>query len=330
MDNQKKQKLEKLVLGRITRFFPLHWATEAVYFSINIYSLLHYNRGELDLLLNESFSGCLLLTHMWVFNVPGRDWNSMVVCNAPAWSLSVEWIVNLVMFFAIRLIPIHFSILGFEILGYLGYYSHLPDNVLGGSMTAPLWYAFFFGVVFYKLTGWFSVKHRALQLVFDIFSLNHLVTWKEQILRDMNGNPSDNHGDTRFQIITYGIYLVFFLNNSFLMKKFLSNPIFRFFGTISFSVYLCHYSIIVLYYLMQRFGYREIESNFDLFRIAFYAVVYSTFMHYYFEAPVKEFLDHLLGVTDSKQKVVDGDVEYQKIKENDEYIIRSNKTIHQE
>ena len=312
--SNRSNSLKTLMGRRAARFYPLHWATEIAFIALNTYYVLHYESKWKFTITENAFTKCISLTQMWFNSSVESNWNFQVICNAPTWSLSVEWFVNIIMFLCIRFVPIHFSLLIFEIMAYLGYYNSLDGNTTNPSVTAPLYYAFFFGVVFHKVTTWIHVKYRAVQLLFDIMALFLLISWKEQVLVDFNGSISTEYQIIRLQIVTWTAWLVLWINNSFLMKRFFNNPIFTYLGKISYSVYLCQFCFLLTHEILQNHGYSALSSTGDVVHFVILTLCGSSFVFYFFEKPVHEYIVASV-FTDSTEvvKKIKNDLEYQKV-----------------
>ena len=313
--NERSKHLKELLTTRAIRFYPMHWATAITFVCLNAYYVTHYDSKWKFTVNAEDFTKCLSLTSMW-FKASQGDWNFQTICNGPAWSLSVEWLVNIIMFISIRFLPIHLSLFLFELFAYLGYYSSMDGSMTEMSTTGPLYYAFFFGVVFHKMTYWINFKYRGIQLVFDILTLTHISNWESWIAVDFAGNPSSEFQFTRINVVSFSIALIFYLNNSFLMKNAFANPLFVFLGKISFSLYLSHFSFLVVFEILQHHGYSPLNSDGSVFHLIILVVLFSAFVHYCFEIPATEYINAIIGKNHNEKLLkidTKKDLEYQKL-----------------
>ena len=307
----KLRSLKQMILGRFSRFYPLHWATESIHLPVSSYMTYHYLRGGIPYINSGLFFSCLSLTHMWSYspNTNGA-FNYRDVCNGPAWSLSIELGVNLLFFLSISFFPNYFSIFLFENLAYLGYYGTTAEPSFGRSGNAALMFAFFLGVILGKFTNWIRIRFVPLQVAADIYLLTLLWNYKAWISLDADGNRmSETINQTIFSeywISVYTSVVIFVVNQSLIIKKLASLSIFTFFGTISFSLYLVHYPLLMILHLMILEGKAtKLQTYWDFYSFSVLLVAISAFVHYKFEKPSKEILDPLLGI--SKRKKVKTD-----------------------
>ena len=236
---QQVRSLKSLLLGRIKRFFPLHWFAEAVYLPVNAYLIVHFYPASKENISASNLGKCLTLTHMWTYLRNESGWTFSETCNGPSWSLSIEWGINIIMFLSISLVPNYFSLFLFESIAYFGYYSLLDDNLFGTSYTAHLLYAFFVGCILQKLVGWFKLHFIPLQVICDIAIVYLLSNYKYWI-----------SGNTILWTTPFTSLLILLLNHSYWLKKCLSHSIFQFLGKISFSLYLTHQTVLNIFQIL--------------------------------------------------------------------------------
>ena len=290
---KKLRKLTTMFTGRATRFFPLHWFAEAVHLPVNAYMAWHFIPDDTGKFSAEILFRCLSLTHMWTYAPTNEaSWNFWETCNGPAWSLSVEWGVNIIMFLSITLLPVYASIFLFENIAYYGYYSLTQNPLFGKSFTAALLLAFFCGCLVQKLTGWFKLRFIPFQLICDAYIASLLYDHKNWL--DIDGN---------FWVTVLTSTIIVLLNNSFIFKNILSLRVFTFFGTISFSIYLCHYPILIIFRILAFQGkVAKLNSSVEVFQMIIFIFFIATMIHYLFEKPAKILLDDVTGLVKRKPK----------------------------
>ena len=299
--NDKRSKnLKFLFLTRITRFYPTHWLCMGLWLIVEGYRLFHYKRDDIPYFTYDRLWPCLSLTHVWAHDV---QWGSMAVfCNPPSWSLSVEWLLNILMFFIIRMLPVYWGIFAFEMGALFGYDSH--DNGLWGwSWSASLAFPFCVGILYDKLCSRFHFRKYIFLLMGDIFGIYLLLNPLQFMMRDMKYVPNFIHPSELFHAGLYGMYLIIALENSFILKYLFSKL--SWLGDVSFAIYLSHNPLLVLHSNLIKLGYfDEIGNDFGMLLFMAWVILISYCIHHHFENPVKKHLDEQLGLTKRKQKSI--------------------------
>ena len=296
--NEKRgSNLYQMLMSRATRFYPLHWLCAITYAGAALYFHWHYNSDRSLWMDTGAFGECLRLTHVWRWN---WEWNVADICNGPSWSLSLEWLVNIVMFICIRYAPVFVSMTIFELFTYIGYYGYVKSNTsIPTSETAAVVYAFYFGILVHRLTFWIQNRIVAIGLIFDIISIYHLSCWRDWIVKmPTNVEEFENFyiGYWRIEIVSYTSVLIVLLNNSFFVKKLLSMRLFIFLGEISFAAYLSQYPIRMILSILRSEGLWSSDDAIGVLGFLMIVVAVSTVLHYLFEIPFKKHLDEYFKV----------------------------------
>ena len=253
-------------------------------------------RGNLQ---TSELSSCMTLTHMWQYHNrvgPGGAYYQYI-CNIPAWSLSVEWLFNIIMFVLIKFIPVHWSLLIFEYLAWLGYQYYPHHFQFEGSFESEVYrllYPFFTGIVVFMVVGKIKINKIAVGLIGDASCLWLLFNADQWLFRNKDDvyTPYVQGHWLNFHMTEYSIYLIVALDNSLLIKSFLSLRPFQFLGKISFSVYLSHMPFLVLCQILIQDRYLDpIQSKSELFTILLCAIGLGYVMLYKVETPGKSYLD---------------------------------------
>ena len=280
-----------LIMNRVTRFYPIHIVMELCYAFLSAYLILHYKTEKKEELIIADFAKCLSLTHIWSFMPHPTGFIS--VCNGPSWSLSVELLMNLIMFVSIRYLPVYWSLLIFEFGAYFGYFA-IDNTLLGNSRSVAIFFSFFLGVFLYKLFSWVQIKSKMISLLLDCVLLAILINFTPIVFVDKDNQFETLLKQTTRHMTWFSIALILLLNNSYLFKKLLSVKLFSFLGSISFALYLSHHSTLVLYdILIHNNIIGKITSFWQVPIILMAQLGLASFLHFEFEGKAKTYLDML-------------------------------------
>ena len=263
--SERKISLNKFVILRISRLYPLHFLTLFLVFIIymtlnfnNFYNPINVNLKHL--ILN------LLLIHEWGFK-------SYASFNEPSWSISIEFLMYLI-FFLIALnkniilnsiIIIIISSLIFFKYKFIGY---------GG-------YCFFVGGLSYLLN-----QKLRLNVNYKIFYLIIIILIFSLFLKITN-----------FDTIIQKIILLTFIFPSLINCLFLINNKLPYagknlsiLGDISYSIYLLHFPIILTTLLIFNFFNFKLDFNLPIFFISYLIITIfiSIIVYKFFETPLKD------------------------------------------
>ena len=297
--------LYKMLMGRATRFYPLHWVLVIFAVSVVHYWTAHYNSGELRVPEFEDVVRCLTLTQNWDYYGNPRLSAHEVACNTVSWSLSVEWLVNIVMFICIRYLPVYICLPVFELITYVGYYGgNVPNNVIGGQRNHGLFYAFFLGVFTYQFTAWAKVRYYCVQLLFDVACMMHVrsVFTEFDAVYTTGQHFWDIYESMKFDMAWNSCIFIYLLENSFVMKRFLSLKPFTFLGKISFALYLSHVNLLRFWRIMVAKGYQRFDGYNQMFQVFTIFCLFATFLHYKVELPAKANLDIAWGIAKPRKE----------------------------
>ena len=301
--------LYKMLMGRATRFYPLHWVLVVFALSIVHYWSIQYEPNQAKIPEFSDVMRCLTLTENWNLYGDPRFAQHEIACNTVAWSLSVEWLVNIVMFICIRYLPTFLCLPIFELITYVSWYGGgaNPGNLVGGNSNHSIFFAFFLGVFTYKFTAWAKIRHHFIQIFFDIATLAHL---RNMYVYFDNEYAGDNFWG-QYEAIKYTIawrscIFIYLLENSFLVKKFLSLSPFTFLGKISFAFYLSHVNLLRFYRILNKKGWAKLNGEFEMLMTMTVFVLFATFLHYKIEIPAKQHLDVVWKVSKPKPETKKG------------------------
>ena len=289
---KRSNNLKVLFIGRMTRFFPVHWFCLGIWLIVKGYNAYHYDNWAKDNMKSNNILPCLTLTHVWALDI---HWGSMAAfCNPPAWSLSVEWLFNILMFFVIRLFSVHWGLFFFELAMLFGYNAY-TGNKFAASRSTTLAFGFFLGILYEKIVSKLHFKKPLFQFIGDIAGIMLLSSPLTYLQRDLNFNSTIKDAQPSFQAVLYGLYLIIALENSFILKRLFGKL--SLLGDVSFAIYLIHDPLVEAYSTLIHKGYAHwITSDIGLLCFQGFVVICSYFLHFYFEIPVKKSLDVSLGI----------------------------------
>eukprot|EP00835_Amoeboradix_gromovi_P002473 NODE_141_length_17903_cov_0.288643.p2 type:complete len:466 gc:universal NODE_141_length_17903_cov_0.288643:17650-16253(-) len=283
--------LYSLVMNRLTRFYPLHILMECFYSLLSAYFILHFKAEKIPELNVSDTVKCFSLTHIWSF-IP-HPTGFISVCNGPSWSLSVELLMNLLMFVSIRYLPIYWSLFLFELFAYFGYFA-IDNEILGNSRSMAIFYSFFIGVFLYKLFGWVDIKSNIFKIASDIAIVILLINGVFWMFVSSDGQFESQFKVTTRNMTYFATAMIFFLNQSYLVKRFLSLPLFTFLGSISFALYLSHHSTLVFLDILIHYNILSKVTNFfEVFLILALQCGLASWLHFEYEKKAKKYFDNL-------------------------------------
>eukprot|EP00834_Sanchytrium_tribonematis_P002836 NODE_96_length_20709_cov_1.429161.p5 type:complete len:339 gc:universal NODE_96_length_20709_cov_1.429161:11492-10476(-) len=295
-NSKRSGNLYELMVSRAARFYPLHWICATVYMVCTVYIGEMYDASWRARVSPDLIYRCYTLTHYW--HSYFESWELNAGCNIPSWSLSAEWIINIIMFLFIRFCPNYVNVFAFELMAYVGYRSAQLGT---GTMVGPLFYAFFAGVLAVKLLGWIKISLKPIRLIFDCLSLYLLLNFKELVLVDDDGHFTTQFEITRLNIVSYSVCLFLCLDNAFLVSRVLANQVLVFLGKISFSIYLSHYPVLLILKCLNE-NKLFVFSNLDIYKVSALAIVVATIVHYYLEEPSRIYFTNVLSNASVKKR----------------------------
>jgi peptidoglycan/LPS O-acetylase OafA/YrhL len=216
--------------------------------------------------------------------------------NSAAWSVSVEWIVNLLFFaiiFIFRKIPT--LLLGLAII-YCTIYLMIvsPDTLNLYIATQPLFnptiargiVGFSIGMLICRYHHSFPVLTPFKLLVMELVFM--FATWQ---LIMMHGQPFPISIDYVFQLVLFPALIILSLYPNGLMSTLVSSWPFAFLGRISYSLYLLHIPMVYAFQYSPYFDMYERPVKGVVFYLVF--ISFSALVYYLFEKPARKLVRKL-------------------------------------
>ena len=232
-------------IKRIARLYPLYIISIGCFLAVNAYVLkpLHYGNA-VDFGMGPNFIWRLFLQLTMLGNIGGmlEPW------NGPAWSVSVEWIVNLLYFSLVwqfRIVPSYLLWASIAVCSI--YLINLSPHTLHLSMAnTPIFnetiargiVGFSLGVLIYR----YHLRLPVIPWVF-LFCFEIVLAATTVTLLYFHDYPSIISDDYIFQLFIFPAIIIISLYRKSLIGWFFGLPQFRFLGRISYSVYLLHLPI---------------------------------------------------------------------------------------
>ena len=262
--SERKISLNKFVILRISRLYPLHFLTLFLVFII--YMTLNFNNFYNPININlKHLILNLLLIHEWGFK-------SYASFNEPSWSISIEFLMYLI-FFLIALnkniilnsIIIIISSLIFFKYKFIGY---------GG-------YCFFVGGLSYLLN-----QKLRLNVNYKIFYLIIIILIFSLFLKITNFDTIVQKIILLTCIFPSLINCLFLINN----KLPYAGKNLSILGDISYSIYLLHFPIILTTLLVFNFFNFKLDFNLLIFFTSYLIITIfiSIIVYKFFETPLKD------------------------------------------
>ena len=246
-------------IKRLARLYPLYIFSIGLFLYVNTTILLPLHMGSaVDFGMGPLYSWRLFLQLTMLGNIGGmaEPW------NGPAWSVSVEWIVNLLYFglvWQFRRVPNLLLWLGVIICTI--YLINLSPHTLHLSMaTAPIFNATIArGIVGFALGALIFRYHTrlpALPWIF-LFILEIVLAASVAALLYLHDYPFVISDDYAFQLLLFPALIIVSLYRYSLIGWFFSLPPFRFLGRISYSIYLLQIPVGYAFIFSGRFSYLD-------------------------------------------------------------------------
>jgi len=275
---------------RFSRLFPLHFVTLVL---VAIFQWLRINThlGYYIYSFNDTYHFVLNLFLVQSFGMD-RGWSF----NGPSWSISCE-IVAYLIFFGVTLKYRHH--IWFYLIFILSGIFIANNNYhffIINSQVARVLMGFFAGCFFYEL-NFFIYKNHSRSPLGKMFKENHrpflynglvfLLVITILLKAKFYGQDSLGNWSRIYTLIVYPGIIILAINNPFL-RALLSLKIFSLLGDISYSIYLLHFPIHLIIFLVNKI----FNLHFDYYSKIFFlfnftVIILISYLSYtYFEKPV--------------------------------------------
>ena len=230
---------KKFVKSRFFRLFPLHIFMLFVFLFIEVIKFGVYKYGGLTF-NNAPFTGSndldgfipnLLLMQSWLPNLDSQTF------NAPSWSISLEFYMYILFFFTFNFFKSAKHILWLLIPIVVFYLMITNSHVLNGEVYRGL-ASFFSGSFAYHL--YLKINHKKLN--YGIASFIELMIVFILVL--LVQSEFDYKGV--ISIIFFVMVVIFFSFEFGVVSKMLKTKYFKITGTLSYSIYMTHYAVVML------------------------------------------------------------------------------------
>jgi len=279
---------------RFSRLFPLHFVTLVL---VAIFQWLRINThlGYYIYSFNDTYHFVLNLFLVQSFGMD-RGWSF----NGPSWSISCE-IVAYLIFFGVTLKYRHH--IWFYLIFILSGIFIANNNYhffIINSQVARVLMGFFAGCFFYEL-NFFIYKNHSRSPLGKMFKENHrpflynglvfLLVITILLKAKFYGQDSLGNWSRIYTLIVYPGIIILAINNPFL-RALLSLKIFSLLGDISYSIYLLHFPIHLIIFLVNKI----FNLHFDYYSKIFFlfnftVIILISYLSYtYFEKPVLLYL----------------------------------------
>ena len=279
---------------RFSRLFPLHFVTLVL---VAIFQWLRINThlGYYIYSFNDTYHFVLNLFLVQSFGMD-RGWSF----NGPSWSISCE-IVAYLIFFGVTLKYRHH--IWFYLIFILSGIFIANNNYhffIINSQVARVLMGFFAGCFFYEL-NFFIYKNHSRSPLGKMFKENHrpflynglvfLLVITILLKAKFYGQDSLGNWSRIYTLIVYPGIIILAINNPFL-RALLSLKVFSLLGDISYSIYLLHFPIHLIIFLVNKI----FNLHFDYYSKIFFlfnftVIILISYLSYtYFEKPVLLYL----------------------------------------
>jgi len=286
-------------IKRLSRLYPLHIVTLFIWlflismkyylFTVGVEPNNPFKINNLD-----SFIANIFLLQGFL------DYTSW---NYPSWSISLEFYIYILFFILYRYLKVNYILLcTFLFIIYLSIiYEFFDIHIVQRSFQTIL--EFFLGVVLYKLYTLLRVFYYN-RIILTIFETILIVL----LIYSISEYDNSIFKFTTILILFMGITLIFSFDKKGLIGEFLTNQKFVFIGKISYSIYMIHALLLVIFYkiivnilhLEQVVdGSKSVESQLNIIinSIIILIIIYiSKYSYIYIEKRGREMINSFFGI----------------------------------
>lgn len=289
--NKKEISFKNFFILRFSRLYPLHFFTLILTLVIQH---IYFNIENNFFIFNENntinFVKHLFLIQQWPFigEISPESF------NAPSFSISVELFLYLFFFiFSLKFMKNIFEVSIIILLSIFLYYWHETNLILGFVL-------FYYGGFIYHITKIILIllnKFRNLMVVL-IFIINVLVfsNLLDEIFLNIQLSIQEIYGG-RLMLFLYFVKLPLVIININIIQNYFNNlgDKVQFLGDISYTIYLIHFPLqIILFIINDKYLLLD-YSNITFFLIYIFTVLsFSYIVYKYIELPSKIYIRNLL------------------------------------
>ncbi|MEX3999104.1 acyltransferase family protein [Paraburkholderia sp. EG285A] len=287
---------------RIARLYPLHFTMLLVVAALQWY--LAHQLASVPFIYTFNDKRDFVL-HLFLLNRTGLERGFSF--NAPAWSISTEFIINTIFLLAIvfsrRVATIILSIIfaiGLAVVLRNGLISNATMAGIDNDIFRTI-VGFFVGVALHRFHAKFIAPHGLREGFSTLLS----IVGMSAFLYYCTNGANYQRLDLVVAVLCFPAIIIGAIHGS-AAKRVLNFPILTYLGTISYSIYLVHYPLQLAIHVVSVATGIIIPYGNPLFLVGFLLLVIATASLTYavIEIPGKRFLKHKLGGSRSSAQVV--------------------------
>lgn len=289
LNDERKSKLKENIIRRLARLYPLHFVTLIFTVIVQLVLVTSFDKSFFVYQFNDAFHFILNLFLAQFIGL--QDGMSF---NGPSWSISTEFYVSLLFFIVLAFAKRPASVFLVILVAAMGFFAldqettliqtgnvlfldaHLVRTVLGFSA----------GVLLYKVVSAWSPKRTwlfDLSFVYGIFILMAA------------GASQNNFWLTDFAVVVLGFpFLIYAVLNGKLVPEILRSRPLTFLGSISYSLYLIHFPVQLLFHTAKVSGLVvfRYENPVTLMVFCLVSIICGGLTYYLLEVPIKSLISN--------------------------------------